>query len=219
MFILKNTLRLDKAMLVRIYNDNPNPKSIDQAVEILRKGGVIIYPTDTVYGMGCDITNQKAIERVCAIRGLKPDKSNLSFICYDLTDISQYTKPFDTAVFRVLKKALPGPFTFIFNASSQVPKLLSSKKKTVGIRIPDNNIVRDIVKALGNPIVTTSIHDEDEIIEYSTDPELIYEKYQEKVDLVIDGGFGDNVASTVVDVTSGEFEVIREGKGDLDLYL
>ncbi len=219
MFILKNTLRLDKAMLVKIYNDNPNPKSIDQAVEILRKGGVIIYPTDTVYGMGCDITNQKAIERVCAIRGLKPDKSNLSFICYDLTDISQYTKPFDTAVFRVLKKALPGPFTFIFNASSQVPKLLSSKKKTVGIRIPDNNIVRDIVKALGNPIVTTSIHDEDEIIEYSTDPELIYEKYQEKVDLVIDGGFGDNVASTVVDVTSGEFEVIREGKGDLDLYL
>ncbi len=219
MFILRNTLRLDKAMLVKIYNDNPNPKSIDQAVEILRKGGVIIYPTDTVYGMGCDITNQKAIERVCAIRGLKPDKSNLSFICYDLTDISQYTKPFDTAVFRVLKKALPGPFTFIFNASSQVPKLLSSKKKTVGIRIPDNNIVRDIVKALGNPIVTTSIHDEDEIIEYSTDPELIYEKYQEKVDLVIDGGFGDNVASTVVDVTSGEFEVIREGKGDLDLYL
>jgi len=196
-------------MLLKIYNDNPNPKAIEEAVEILRKGGVIIYPTDTVYGIGCDITNQKAIERVCSIRGLKPDKANLSFICYDLTDISQYTKPFDTTVFRVLKKALPGPFTFIFNASSQVPKLLSSKKKTV----------RDIVKELGNPIVTTSIHDDDEIIEYSTDPELIYEKFEEKVDLVIDGGYGDNVPSTVVDVTSGDFEIIREGKGDLEQYL
>ena len=206
-------------MLVKIYNDNPNPKAIDQAVDILKKGGVIIYPTDTVYGIGCDITNQKAIEKVCQIRGLKPDKANLSFICYDLTDISQYTKPFDTTVFRVLKKALPGPFTFIFNASGQVPKLLSSKKKTVGIRIPDNNIVREIVKQLGNPIVTASIHDEDEIIEYSTDPELIYEKYQDTVDLVIDGGYGDNVASTVVDVTNDDFEVIRDGKGDLEQYL
>lgn len=206
-------------MLIKIYNDNPNPKAIQEAVDILRKGGVIIYPTDTVYGIGCDITNHKAIEKVCAIRGIKPEKSNLSFICHNLTDISQYTKPFDTTVFRVLKKALPGPFTFIFNASGQVPKLLSSKKKTVGIRIPDNNIVRDIVRELGNPIVTTSIHDEDEIIEYSTDPELIYEKYQDKVDLVIDGGYGDNVASTVVDVTSGDFEILREGKGDLEQYL
>lgn len=206
-------------MLLKIYEDNPNPKAIQQAVDVLKKGGIIIYPTDTVYGIGCDITNQKAIERVCQIRGLKPDKSNLSFICYDLTDISNYTKPFDTAVFRVLKKALPGPFTFIFNASGQVPKLLSSKKKTVGIRVPDNNIVREIVKELGNPIVTSSIHDEDEIIEYSTDPELIYEKYQELVDIVIDGGYGGNVASTVVDLTSGDFEVVREGKGDLDEYL
>jgi len=206
-------------MLIRIYEENPNPKSIEQAVEVLRKGGVIIYPTDTVYGIGCDITNQKAIERVCKIRGLKPEKSNLSFICYDLTDISQYTKPFDTPVFRVLKKALPGPFTFIFNASGQVPKLLSTKKKTVGIRVPDNNIVREIVKELGNPIVTSSIRDEDDIIEYSTDPELIHEKYEELVDLVIDGGYGDNVASTVVDVTSGDFEIIREGKGNLDDYL
>lgn len=206
-------------MLIKIYEDNPNPKAIQQAVDILKKGGVIIYPTDTVYGIGCDITNQKAIERVCQIRGLKPEKSNLSFICYDLTDISNYTKPFDTAVFRVLKKALPGPFTFIFNASGQVPKLLSSKKKTVGIRVPDNNIVREIVKELGNPIVSSSIHDEDDIIEYSTDPELIYEKYQEIVDIVIDGGYGGNVASTVVDLTAGEFEVLREGKGDLDEYL
>lgn len=206
-------------MLVRIYEENPNTKSIAQAVDILKKGGVIIYPTDTVYGIGCDITNQKAIERVCKIRGLNPEKSNLSFICYDLTDISQYTKPFDTTVFRVLKKTLPGPFTFIFNASSQVPKLLSTKKKTVGIRVPNNNIVREIVKELGNPIVTSSIRDEDDIIEYSTDPELIHEKYEDVVDLVIDGGYGGNVASTVVDVTSGEFEVLREGKGNLDEYL
>lgn len=206
-------------MLIKIYDDNPNPKAIQQAVDILKKGGVIIYPTDTVYGIGCDITNQKAIERVCQIRGLKPEKANLSFICYDLTDISNYTKSFDTPIFRILKKALPGPFTFIFNASGQVPKLLSSKKKTVGIRIPDNNIIREIVRELGNPIVTTSIRDEDEIIEYSTDPELIYEKYEEDVDLVIDGGYGDNVASTVVDVTSGDFEIIREGKGILEDYL
>src|SRR5690606_4572296 len=206
-------------MLLRIHAENQNTRFIQRAVDSLKKGGVISYPTDTVYGIGCDITNQKAIERVCKIRGLKPEKSNLSFICYDLTDISQYTKPFDTAVFRILKKALPGPFTFIFNASSQVPKLLSTKKKTVGIRVPDNNIVREIVKELGNPIVTSSIRDEDDIIEYSTDPELNYEKYQQLVDLFIYGGYGDNVASTVVDVTSGEFEVIREGKGDLDAFL
>lgn len=206
-------------MLVRIYENNPNEKSIQQVVDVLKKGGVIIYPTDTVYGIGCDITNQKAIEKVCEIRGLKADKANLSFICYDLTDISLYTKPFDTTVFRVLKKALPGPFTFIFNASSQVPKLLSSKKKTVGIRVPDNNIVREIVRVLGNPIVTASIRDEDDILEYSTDPELIHEKYENLVDLVIDGGYGDNIASTVVDLTEGEFEVIRAGKGNLEEYL
>lgn len=206
-------------MLIKLYEDNPNPKTIEQIVKVLKDGGVIIYPTDTVYGIGCDITNQKAIERVCQIRGIKTDKANLSFICYDLTDISQYTKPFNTTIFRVVKKALPGPFTFIFNASNQVPKLLSSKKKTVGIRVPDNNIVREIVKVLGNPIVTTSIRDEDDIIEYSTDPELIYEKYENLVDLVIDGGYGDNVASTVVDTTTGEFEIIREGKGDLSSLL
>lgn len=206
-------------MLIRIYEDNPNEKSIAQVVDILRKGGVVIYPTDTVYGLGCDINNQKAIERVCEIRGIKPEKANLSFVCYDLTDISQYTKPFDTATFRVLKKALPGPFTFIFNASNQVPKLLSSRKKTVGIRVPDNRIAREIVRQLGNPIVSASIHDDDEILEYSTDPELIHEKYGEIVDAVIDGGYGDHVASTVVDLTSGDFEIIREGKGNLEEYL
>lgn len=206
-------------MLLRIYEENPNEKSIQQVVDVLKRGGVIIYPTDTVYGLGCDINNHKAIEKVCEIRGIKPDKANLSFICYDLTDISQYTKPFNTAIFRILKKALPGPFTFIFNASNQVPKLLSSKKKTVGIRVPDNQIARDIVRILGNPIVSTSIHDEDEILEYSTDPELIYEKYGDVVDIVIDGGYGDHVASTVVDLTSGDFEVIREGKGNLEELL
>ncbi|MBB5394667.1 L-threonylcarbamoyladenylate synthase [Mucilaginibacter sp. AK015] len=206
-------------MLIKIYPENPNEKAIEQAVDVLRKGGIIIYPTDTVYGLGCDITNQKAIERICKIRNIKPEKANFSFICYDLSHISDYIKPIDNATFRVLKKALPGPFTFIFNASHAVPKLLSSNKKTVGIRVPDNNIAREIVKALGNPILSTSIHDEDDIIEYSTDPELIHEKYEDMVDLVIDGGYGDNVPSTVIDCTSGEFEVIREGKGNLQEYL
>jgi len=206
-------------MLVRIYPENPNEKTIQQVVDVLRKGGIIIYPTDTVYGLGCDITNHKAIEAIAKLRRIKPEKANFSFICYDLSHISDYTKPIDTTVYRVLKKALPGPFTFIFNASKNVPKLLSSNKQTVGIRVPDNNIARCIVKELGNPILSTSIKDDDEIIEYSTDPELIYEKYQDQVDLVIDGGYGGNIASTVVDCTSGDFEVIREGKGDLSEYL
>jgi tRNA threonylcarbamoyl adenosine modification protein (Sua5/YciO/YrdC/YwlC family) len=188
-------------------------------VELLRKGGIIIYPTDTVYGLGCDITNHKAIERICQIRHIKPEKANFSFICYDLSHISDYIKPIDNTTFRVLKKALPGPFTFIFNASHKVPKLLSSNKKTVGIRVPDNAVAREIVRVLGNPILSTSIHDEDDIIEYSTDPELIYEKYEDSVDMVIDGGYGGNIASTVVDCTSGEFEIVREGKGELELYL
>lgn len=206
-------------MLIRIYEENPNPKAIEQVVEVLRRGGVIIYPTDTIYGIGCDITNQKAIDRVCQIRGLKREKANLSFICNDLTSISQYTKPLDSTTFRLLKRSLPGPFTYILNASGHVPKLLSSKKKTVGIRVPDNNIAREIVAQLGNPIISTSIHDDDEIVEYSTDPELIYEKYGELVDIVIDGGYGENIASTVVDCTNGDFEVLRQGKGDLEDFL
>lgn len=206
-------------MLIKIYPENPNPKAITQAVEILKKGGLIIYPTDTIYGLGCDITNQKAIEKICRIRGIKPEKANFSFICSDLRHISDYIKPIDTIVFRVLKKALPGPFTFIFNANNNVPKLLSSNKKTVGIRVPDNAIARAIVAELGNPIISTSIKDDDELIEYSTDPELIYEKYQEQVDAVIDGGYGDNEASTVVDCTTGDFLVLREGKGDLTDFL
>lgn len=206
-------------MLIKIYPENPNEKAIEQVVEVLKKGGIIIYPTDTIYGLGCDITNQRAIEKICKIRGIKPEKANFSFICSDLSHISDYIKPIDTAAFRVLKKALPGPFTFIFNASNNVPKLLSSNKKTVGIRVPDNAIAREIVRALGNPILSTSIKDDDEVIEYSTDPELIHEKYEDIVDLVIDGGYGDNEASTVVDCTQGDFEIIREGKGDLNLYL
>ncbi|MBY0244167.1 MAG: threonylcarbamoyl-AMP synthase [Sphingobacteriaceae bacterium] len=206
-------------MLIKIYPENPNPKTIAQVVEVLKKGGIIIYPTDTVYGLGCDITNPKAIEKICRIRGIKPEKANFSFICADLSHISDFIKPIDNTTFRVLKKALPGAFTFIFNANGNVPKLLSSNKKTVGIRVPDNDIAREIVKELGNPILSTSIKDDDELVEYSTDPELIYEKYRDLVDLVIDGGYGDNLASTVVDCTQGEFEVIRLGKGDLSQFL
>ncbi len=206
-------------MLIKIYPENPNPKVIEQVVDVLKKGGLIIYPTDTVYGLGCDITNQKAVEKICRIRGIKPEKANFSFICSDLRHISDFIKPIDTTVFRVLKKALPGPFTFILNANNNVPKLLSSNKKTVGIRVPDNDIAREIVKVLGNPILSTSIKDDDELVEYSTDPELIHEKYENLVDLVIDGGYGGNEPSTVIDCTSGEFEIIREGKGILEDYL
>ncbi|RXF71021.1 L-threonylcarbamoyladenylate synthase [Arcticibacter tournemirensis] len=202
-------------MLLRIYPENPNEKAIQQVVDVLKNGGLIIYPTDTIYGLGCDITNHKAIEKICQIRGIKPDKANFSFICHDLSHISEYVKPIDTSVFRMLKKALPGPYTFIFEATNKVPKLLSSNKKTVGIRVPDNNIAREIVNQLGNPIVSTSIRDEDEILEYSTDPELIYEKYRDSVDIVIDGGYGGNIASTVIDCTTGDFNVVRQGKGNL----
>lgn len=206
-------------MLIRLYENNPNEKIIQQVVDVLKQGGIIIYPTDTVYGLGCDITQPKAIEKIAKLRGIKLEKANFSFICYDLSHISDYIKPIDTATFRVLKKALPGPFTFIFNASNQVPKLLNSNKKTVGIRVPNNTIARCIVKELGNPILSTSIHDEDEVIEYSTDPELIYQKYQDSVDLVIDGGYGDNVASTVIDCTNNQFDIIRQGKGNIGDFL
>jgi tRNA threonylcarbamoyl adenosine modification protein (Sua5/YciO/YrdC/YwlC family) len=202
-------------MLIKIYPENPNEKEIDKVVASLKNGGIIIYPTDTVYGLGCDITNQKAIERICKIKNIKPEKANFSFVCYDLSHLSDYTKPIDNHIFRILKKALPGPFTFIFNANNNVPKMLNTNRKTVGIRIPDNNIAREIVKKLGNPIISTSIHDDDEILEYSTDPELIYEKYQDTVDIVIDGGYGDNEPSTVVDCTNGDLQIIRQGKGDL----
>jgi len=204
------------SQLIKIYNENPNPKEIDKAVQILKKGGLIIYPTDTVYGLGCDITNNKATERIARIKGVKLDKANFSFICYDLSNLSEYVKQIDTPTYKILKRALPGAYTFILNGSNKLPKAFK-KKKTVGIRIPDNNIVREIVRELGNPIISTSIYDEDDIIEYTTDPELIFDKWKGKVDLVIDGGYGDNLASTVIDLSDDDIRIIREGKGDLDI--
>ena len=202
-------------MLIRLYNENPNPRDILKVVEVLQQGGVIIYPTDTVYGMGCDITHAKAVEKVARFKGVNIEKSNLSFICSDLSHLSLYARPISNHVFKIIKKNIPGPFTFILEASSQVPKPFKGKKKTVGIRVPDNNIIREIVRELGNPILSTSIHDDDEILEYTTDPELIHEKFQEVADLVIDGGFGELVPSTVVDLTSSEPVIIRKGKGKL----
>ena len=203
-------------MFVRLFNENPNPREIRKIVDILRKGGLIIYPTDTVYGLGCDITNQKAVEKVARWKGVKIEKSNFSFICSDFSHLADYTKPISSNIFKLLKKNLPGPFTFILCANNNVPKYFKGKKKTVGIRIPDNNIIREIVSELGNPIVSTSIHDEDEILEYTTDPELIYEKYQDLADVFIDGGLGEIVPSTVVDCTQSEIEIIRDGKGELE---
>ncbi|MDY0286847.1 MAG: L-threonylcarbamoyladenylate synthase [Bacteroidales bacterium] len=202
-------------MIIRIYRENPNPRSIRQVVDCLREGGVIIYPTDTVYGIGCDIFNPKAVERVKQIKGLKGDKVNLSFICHDLSQLSDYAKPIPNSIFKLMRSVLPGPYTFILEASNNVPKIFKNKKKTVGIRIPDCDIIRKIVEELGNPIMSTSVHDEDEIIEYTTDPELIHEKYNQVVDMVIDAGYGDNTASTILDCTRGEVEIIRQGKGEI----
>jgi len=204
------------AQFIRIYNENPSEKEIDKVVAVLKKGGLIIYPTDTVYGLGCDITNNKALERIARIKGVKLEKSNFSFICNDLSHLSDFVKQIDQPTFKLLKRALPGAYTFILEGNNKLPKVFK-KKKTVGIRVPDNNIARAIVAALGNPIVSTSIYDEDEVIEYTTDPELIYEKWQDKVDLVINGGYGDNNASTIIDLSNGEIDVIREGKGSLDI--
>jgi tRNA threonylcarbamoyl adenosine modification protein (Sua5/YciO/YrdC/YwlC family) len=204
------------AQFIKIYEENPNPKEIDKVVKVLQGGGLVIYPTDTVYGLGCDITNTKAMEKVAKIKGIKLDKANFSFVCNDLSHLSDYVKQIDTPTYKILNRALPGPYTFILPGSNSLPKTFK-KKKTVGIRVPDNNIARAIVAKLGNPIVSTSIRDEDEVIEYTTDPELIFEKWQNIVDLVIDGGYGDNYASTVIDLTTDEPEVIREGKGSIDV--
>jgi len=207
------------AEFIKLYAENPELRKIQKIVDVLKNGGVIIYPTDTVYGMGCNIHNQRAVERIAQIKGIKPKKHNFSFICYDLSNISEYTRALSTPVFKVMKKALPGPYTFILEANNSVPKILNSNKKTVGIRVPDHSIPRLLVKELGSPILTTSIHDEDDVIEYSTDPELIYEKFKDLVDVVIDGGYGKNVASTVLDCTGDEIEVVREGLGPLDEIL
>ncbi|MBC6998418.1 L-threonylcarbamoyladenylate synthase [Cytophaga sp. FL35] len=205
------------AELIRIYEENPHPREVSKVVEVLRKGGLIIYPTDTVYGLGCDITNSRALEKIARIKGIKLAKANWSFICADLSNLSDYVRQIDTGTFKILKRALPGPYTFILPGNNNLPKDFK-KKKTVGIRVPNNNIAKALVEGLGNPIVSTSIRDEDEVLEYTTDPELIFEKWQNLVDMVIDGGYGDNVASTVIDLSESEPLVVREGKGSLDIF-
>ena len=199
------------ALFLKMHSDNPSERHIRQIVDILKDGGVIIYPTDTVYGIGCDITKPRAIERIAQLKGIKPEKANFSFIVYDLSHLSDYVKPIDNHIFKIMKKNLPGPFTFILEANNNVPKLLKSNRKTVGIRIPDNNIIRNIVKTLENPILTTSLKDNDQILEYTTDPELIYEDYAKLVDAIIDGGFGNNVPSTIIDCTTKDLEIVRMG--------
>jgi tRNA threonylcarbamoyl adenosine modification protein (Sua5/YciO/YrdC/YwlC family) len=205
-------------MLLKIYPENPGRRQINIVTECLNDGGIIISPTDTVYGLACDIYKPKAIERIARIKGIKPEKANFSFICHDLSQLADFTKPISNHIFKMMKKAFPGPYTFILNANNTVPKYIQSKKKTVGIRIPDNNIPLEIVRHLGHPIMSTSIRDEDDIIEYTTDPELIYEKYKDLVDIVIDGGYGGNEGSTVIDCTGDEISVVREGKGPMNIF-
>ena len=204
------------AEFIKIYEENPNPKEIKRVVKILRDGGVIIYPSDTVYALGCDIKNTRAMERVAQLRGIKLEKANFSFVCEDLSNLSDYVKQIDTPTFKLLKRNLPGPYTFILPGNNNLPSVFK-KKKEVGIRVPNNSITHAIVQELGNPIISTSIKDEDEVIEYTTDPELILEKWDNLVDLVIDGGYGGNIPSTVIDLTGDEPVVIREGKGSLEL--
>ncbi|EGV42753.1 threonylcarbamoyl-AMP synthase [Bizionia argentinensis JUB59] len=205
------------AEFIRIYEENPNPKEIKRVVDVLKRGGLIIYPTDTVYGLGCDITNVKALEKIARIKGVKLEKSNFSFICHDLSNLSDYVKQIDSATFKILKRALPGPYTFILPGAKSLPSVFK-KKKTVGIRVPSNNIALEIVKQLGNPIISTSIRDDDSVLEYTTDPELILEKWNNLVDLVIDAGYGDNVASTVIDLSEETPIIVREGKGSLEIF-
>lgn len=205
------------AQFIKIYEDKPNEAAIAKVVKVLRDGGLVIYPTDTVYGLGCDITNSRALEKIAKIKGIKLEKANWSFICHDLSNLSDYVRQIDTATFKILKRALPGPYTFILPGNNNLPKEFK-KKATVGIRVPDNSITQEIVRKLGAPIVSTSIHDEDELLEYSTDPELIFEKWQDIVDIVIDGGYGENIPSTIVDLTQDEPLIIREGKGSIDIF-
>jgi tRNA threonylcarbamoyl adenosine modification protein (Sua5/YciO/YrdC/YwlC family) len=214
--LLNYQLSITMAEFIKIYEDKPNEAAIAKVVKVLRDGGLVIYPTDTVYGLGCDITNSKALERIAKIKGIKLDKANFSFVCSDLSNLSDYVKQIDTSTFKLLKKALPGAYTFILPGNNNLPKEFK-KKNTVGIRVPDNNIALGIVRMLGNPIVSTSIYDEDAVLEYSTDPELIFEKWQNLVNMVIDGGYGDNQASTVIDLSGFEPVVVREGKGSLDI--
>ncbi len=203
-------------MIIKLYEDNPAHRNIMHAVEEFKRGGVVIFPTDTIYGMGCSIQHIKSIDRIARIKGCKKEKANYSIIFNNLSMLSEFTRPLPNQIFRLMKRNLPGPFTFILEANNQVPKIFQSKKKTIGIRIPDNRIITTIVEELGHPVLTTSIRDEDQLVEYTTDPELIEEKYGDSIDLVIDGGYGGNEASTIVDCTSGEPEIIRQGKGILE---
>ena len=203
-------------MLLKIYPDSPAPRYLKTVADVFSRGGLVIFPTDTIYGLGCSIEHIKAVNRISQIKGIKKDKANFSMIINNMSMMSEFTRPIDSHIFRLMRKNLPGPFTFLLNASSNIPKIFQSKKKTIGIRIPDNSIVNAIIEELGHPIITTSIRDEDTIVEYTTDPELIYEKYKNLVDVVINGGYGDNEASTIVDCTSGEAIIIRQGKGELE---
>jgi len=207
------------AELLKIHPLNPEQRKIQRVVDVVKRGGIVIYPTDTIYGIGCDLMNRKSIEKLCIILQIKPQKLNLSFICNDLSQISEYVRRMDTPVFKLLKKSLPGPFTFILESSSKVPKILDVNKKTVGIRIPDHAIPRSIVQQLGNPLITSSIKDDDIIKEYTTDPEDIFEDFKHQADIVIDGGAGGNVPSTIIDCTSDEINVTRQGLGDIQQYL
>jgi tRNA threonylcarbamoyl adenosine modification protein (Sua5/YciO/YrdC/YwlC family) len=202
-------------MLIRLYEENIDQRKINQITDVLKNGGIIIYPTDTVYSIGCDIMNQKAVEKVAKIKGIQVEKSRFSFICHDLSHLSDYTRPIPNHIFKLMRRNLPGPFTFILEANNNVPRYFKGKKKTVGIRVPNNDIIREIVRELGNPIFSSSVHDSDEILAYTTDPELIHEEWENQVDIVIDGGFGGNEVSTIVDCTNDEIVIIREGKGEL----
>jgi len=203
-------------MLLRIFPENPNQGRIRKVVDSLEAGGIIIYPTDTVYAMGCDVRANKSIEKIARFKGLNPDNPDLSLIFHDMSQLSEYTVVRDNNLFKLLKRNLPGPFTFIVKANNQIPKMFKNMKKTVGIRIPNNNIILEIVRELGRPVITTSIHDQDEILEYTTDPELIHEKYRDFADIVIDGGYGRNEASTIIDCTGDGPEIIRQGLGVLE---
>lgn len=204
-------------MLVRLYEENPNEKQVQQVVDCLKNGGVVIFPTDTIYAIGCDIYQRKAFEKIARIKGVKPEKANFSFIFNDLSHLSEYCKHINNSIFKIMRKSLPGPFTFILEAGNKIPKIMQTKKRTIGIRVPDNNITKAIIEKLGNPMVSTSIHDDDEIVEYTTDPELIYEKYESQIDMMVNGGPGQNVASTIIDCTNEEPEILRDGLGEIDI--
>ena len=205
-------------MLIRINDKNIPEKSIAEIVNCLKNGGVIIYPTDTVYALGGDITQPKVLEKICKLKGIKLEKANFSFVCSNLSHLSEFTKPIPNHIFRIMKKALPGQYTFILEANKNVPKLLKQNKDTIGIRVPDNLICKAIVEQLGNPIISTSLHDSsDDILEYFSDPEVIHNEYEKKVDIVVDGGFGNIYASTVIDCSGDEIIVVREGLGSLDI--